>query len=299
MMKTHGPQRHVPRPSLRSLEVFAAAAECGNFTTAGDQLRITQSAVSRQISDLEGILGVTLFLRRGAHLTLTPTGARFAERLGLALRDMRLAVSEITNLDTVVTVSMLPSVAAKWLAPRLGAFVSSHPHIDLRVSASRHLVDFSAEGIDAAIRYGPPPTDSVDSTHLADETVTPVASPGYIQGAGLQSPGDLAHAALLHGDIVEDWDAWFNAAGVSTPPPEGPRLGDDTAILQAAIEGHGVALGRSRLVADDLDAGRLVAPFDVRLAASYDYWFVHPKHIQTNAALAAFKLWVSEAFRAD
>ena len=200
-----------------------AAAEFGNFTAAGDQLGITQSAVSRQIGDLEGILGVPLFLRRGAHLTLTPTGARFAERLGFALHDMRLAVSEITTLDTVVTVSMLPSVAAKWLAPRLGAFVSGHTHIDLRVSASRHLVDFAAEGIDAAIRYGPRPTESVDATHLANETVTPVASPDYIQRAPPQSPEDLAHASLLHGDIAEDWNAWFDAACLTTPPPDGPR----------------------------------------------------------------------------
>ncbi|MEM9477655.1 MAG: LysR substrate-binding domain-containing protein [Pseudomonadota bacterium] len=283
-------------PSLRSLEVFSAAAETGNFTAAAQRLGVTQSAVSRQVADLEGLLGVRLFVRRGARLALTPTGVRLSERLAQALGEVRRAVADAAASERVLTVSMLPSVAAKWLAPRLGAFVATHPQIDLRVSASRHLVDFARDGIDAAIRYGPAPAKGLVAHRLGGETVTPVAAAGYVERLGLAMPGDLVRAALLHGDIPENWAAWFRAAGLGVAPPEGPRLGDDTAILQAAIEGHGVALGRSRLVADDLDAGRLVAPFETRLLASFAYWLVYPEGITPTPALGTFTEWVLAGF---
>ncbi|MEO0682281.1 MAG: LysR substrate-binding domain-containing protein [Pseudomonadota bacterium] len=286
-----------PRPSLRSLEVFAAAARDGGFTAAGASLGITQSAVSRQIADLEGMLGTPLFTRRGARLALTPAGRRLAERVGAALDEARAAVAEVAASDRVVTLSMLPSVAAKWLAPRLGAFVATHPEVDLRVAASRHLVDFAAEGIDAAIRYGPRPGPGLTALRLAGETITPVAAPRFLSAAGIAVTEDLRRAALLHGDLPEGWDAWFAAAGLEGPPRDGPRLGDDAAILQAAIEGHGIALGRSRLVAYDIAAGRLVAPFDVSIAASYAYWFVKPDGTPAAAALEAVEAWIAGAFQ--
>jgi LysR family glycine cleavage system transcriptional activator len=299
MSSDHHKEPGAPRPSLRSLEVFVAAAEFGNFTAAGDNLGITQSAVSRQIADLEATLGTRLFVRRGARLTLTPTGGRLAERLARALGEARRAVADVAGSDSIVTLSMLPSVAAKWLAPRLGRFVTAHPHIDLRVSASRHLVDFASEGIDAAIRYGPEPGPAMVAHHLANETVTPVASPEYAGSIGLDGPLDLARAALLHGDLPEGWPDWFAAAGLNMSPPDGPRIGDDTAILQAAIEGHGVALGRSHLVADDVAAGRLLAPFSTALPASYSYWFVYPKGTEPSNALTAVLQWVEDAFSGD
>ncbi|MEM7567050.1 MAG: LysR substrate-binding domain-containing protein [Pseudomonadota bacterium] len=288
-----------PRPPLRSLEVFAAAARTGGFTAAGAALGITQSAVSRQIADLEGALGVPLFVRRGARLSLTPTGRRLAERVGAALDAARAAVAEAAGSERVVTLSMLPSVAAKWLAPRLGVFIAAHPEIDLRVTASRHLVDFAAEGIDAAIRYGPEPGPGLRARRLAGETITPVIAPHLRDRLGIAAPGDLVRAPLLHGDLPEGWAAWFAAAGLSEAPPEGPRLGDDTAILQVAIEGHGVALGRSRLVAEDIKAGRLVAPFGVALPAGYSYWFVRPNGAPASAARDAVETWVAEAFGED
>ncbi|WP_424968654.1 LysR substrate-binding domain-containing protein [Dinoroseobacter sp. S375] len=298
MSFSHHDRRPDPRPSLRSLEVFVAAAEHGNFTAAGRALGITQSAVSRQVADLESMIGVVLFLRRGARLSLTPTGGRLVAGLSPALADARRAVAEVASAQAVVTLSMLPSVAAKWLAPRLGGFVSAHPYIDLRVSASRHLVDFAAEGIDAAIRYGPKPAPGLVAHPLAEETVTPVAAPGYVRDHALHAPADLARATLLHGDIPEDWPEWCAAASVPMPPPEGPRLGDDTTILQAAIEGNGVALGRSHLISEDIAAGRLVAPFPTHLKARYAYWFVYPEGLEPTAALIAVRDWTIAAFAA-
>ncbi|MEM7746770.1 MAG: LysR substrate-binding domain-containing protein [Pseudomonadota bacterium] len=284
------------KPPLRSLQIFEAAVRHGNFTAAGAELGITQSGVSRQVSDLEATLGIALFIRRGARLAVTPAGERLAKQLADAFSKTWSAVAEARLSDQIVTLSMLPSVAARWFAPRLGAFLSANPNVDLRITASRHLVDFETEGVDAAIRYSPSPAHNLDITKLGTETVRPVCSPKYHRDRHLNSPAHLYRATLLFGDIPEDWRAWFKAAGLDRTPHPGPRLGDDGAILQAAIDHQGVALGRSLLVADDIAAGRLVAPFGDFLDASHAYWFVRPKGAAPSAAVEAVKTWLVQEF---
>jgi LysR family glycine cleavage system transcriptional activator len=285
------------RPSLRSLQVFEVAARCGNFTAAGQELGLTQSGVSRQVSDLEAILGVALFLRNGARLSLTLAGDRLAHELEDHFSRIWSAVADAQRAHQVVTLSMLPSVAAKWFAPRLGNFLAINPDIDLRITASRHLVDFTLERVDAAIRYSPAPSGNLDAVKLGTETITPVCSAQYARENKLNAFEDLYGATLLYADLPEDWNACFQAAGYQRPPPAGPRLGDDSAILQAAVQGQGVALGRSLLVADDIAAGRLVAPFDVSLEASHAYWFVRPKGASTTEAIDAVKAWLFDQFK--
>lgn len=284
---------------LRSLQVFEAAARCGSFTAAGTDLGITQSGVSRQVADLEAVLGVALFTRNGARLRVTSAGQRLADQLADAFARTWAAVAEATRSDQVVILSMLPSVATRWFAPRLGRFMAAHPEIDLRITASRHLVDFAAEGIDAAIRYSPAPSPDLEATKLADETVRPVCTPDYARKLGLSAPDDLGRAVLLYGDIPENWDAWFAAAGCAQAPQPGPRLGDDGAILQAVLDHQGVALGRSLLVADDIASGRLVTPFETSLAASHAYWFVRPKSSPPTKATATVQAWLLHAFGKD
>lgn len=293
MRQTHA------NPPLRSLQVFEAAARCGSFTAAGTEIGITQSAVSRQVSDLEATLGVALFLRNGARLSVTPAGERLARQLANAFALTRSAVADARRSDQVVTLSMLPSVAARWFAPRLGDFMKAHPDIDLRITASRHLVDFSLEGVDAAIRYSPEPSHDLAAVKLGTETITPVCSATYAEDHSLHAPADMYRATLLCGDIPEDWPTWFEAAKCPHPPPTGPRLGDDGAILQAAVDGQGVALGRSLLVADDIATGRLVAPFAVSLDASHAYWFVRPKGMATTPAINAVKNWLVGQFEEE
>lgn len=292
------PSTHA-KPPLRSLQVFEAAARCGSFTAAGEELGITQSGVSRQVSDLEATLGVALFVRNGARLSVTPAGERLADRLADAFSRTWSAVADARRSDQVVTLSMLPSVAARWFAPRLGSFQAANPDIDLRITASRHLVDFAAEGVDAAIRYSPSPAPDLDALKLGNENLRPVCSPEYQIANELYAPSDLCRAMLLYGDLPEDWPTWFKAAGCDRTPRDGPRLGDDGAILQAAVEHQGVALGRSLLVADDIAAGRLVAPFAISLDASHAYWFVHPKGLAPTAAINSVKAWLVNQFMAD
>ncbi len=284
------------KPPLRSLQVFEAAARCGSFTAAGEELGITQSGVSRQISDLEASLGTALFLRNGARISVTPAGERLARQLAEAFARTWSAVADAQRSEQVVTLSMLPSVATRWFAPRLGDFLTSHPEIDLRITASRHLVDFTSEGVDAAIRYSPAPPSNLEAIKLGTETVTPVCSAKYAEDHRLNAPQDMYRTTLLCGDIPEDWPAWFEAAGCEHTPHAGPRLGDDGAILQAAVAGQGVALGRSLLVADDIAVGRLVAPFTAALDASYAYWFVRPKDMVTAKAVEAVKAWLVAQF---
>ncbi len=286
------------RPSLRSLQVFEAAARCGGFTAAGAELGITQSGVSRQVADLEATLGVALFARNGARLKVTPAGQRLANQLAEALKATWAAVSEAGRSDQVVTLSMLPSVATRWFAPRLAGFMAAHPDIDLRITASRHLVDFAREGIDAAIRYSPAPASDLEAIKLAQETIAPVCTPEYARKTGLSNPDDLSRATLLHGDLPENWDVWLRKVGSNATPQPGPRLGDDTAILQAVLDSQGIALGRSILVAGELASGRLIMPFDAALKASYAYWFVKPARGTSSDALRSVQTWVTEAFKA-
>lgn len=287
----------LPRLPLRALQVFEVAARHQNFTAAGQQLCITQSAVSRKVSELEAILGVSLFQRSGPQVTLTEAGRTLADRVAYALSDLQRAMTHArAGSETgVVNLSMLPSVATKWLAPKLGQFTIDHPEIDLRISASRSLVDFEKENIDGAIRYGLGDWPGLDVIWLGSEAVQPVCTLTFLEKYQLKRPSDLVKAPLLHADIAEDWAAWLAANGMTEIEiPRGPRLGDDTAILQAALSGIGMALGRALLVSEDLNAGRLIAPFDVKLETSYSYWFVSPKN--GSESLAIVRSWVAREF---
>lgn len=286
-------------PVLRPLQVFEVAARFESFTRAAEELHITQGAVSRQVQELERWLGRDLFVRSGPHISLTATGKALGGEITRALDILATAVAQTRPQTDArhVTLSMLPSVAAKWLAPRLNSFIQSHPQIDLRVTASRHLVDFVAEEVDAAIRYGKGSWPGLIAHRLAEETVTPVCTRTYADAHELHQPEDLFRAVLLHSDIEENWKAWFRAADLEgRPVPRGPRLGDDAATLQAALDGQGVALGRSILIADDLRTGRLISPFPIQLRASYSYWFVTPITASATQDLHSVYEWLKTEF---
>jgi len=286
-------------PSLRALQVFEAASRHQGFTEAAGELGVTQGAVSRQVQELERWLGLDLFVRSGPNIKLTATGRQLGARIGDAMDILQQAADAARPDPTTryVTLSMLPSVAAKWLAPRLGQFIQNHPDIDLRVTASRHFVDFDTDEVDAAIRYGEGNWPDVHAEQLAQETVAPVCTRAYADRLTLRAPPDLLGATLLHTDILDDWDAWFTAAGIARgAASRGPALGDDAATIQAALDGQGVALGRSVLVADDLRAGRLVAPFPQQIQATYSYWFVTPANKPAKADLTTVRDWIREMF---
>ncbi|MGJ5175754.1 transcriptional regulator GcvA [Bradyrhizobium oligotrophicum] len=289
-------------PSLNGLRAFEAAARHLSFTRAAAELNVTQTAISHQIKRLEDELGLRLFVRQNRSLALTPQARDYLPLVRAAFDDLRLATERLVRKDNakVLTVSTIASLAAKWLLPRLSAFQQDHPGIDVRIATSRSLVDFRKQDVDAAIRYGRGHWPGVRAEWLMADEVFPVCSPALLQGdRPLRCPKDLAHHTLLHttGGYEDDWPLWLTAAGLPAGMPRRAELGFDMIFMtiQAAIDGVGVALGRTAYVQDDIAKGRLVAPFEMVLPSDAGFYLVTPEGRTDPPKLKAFRLWLKSA----
>jgi LysR family glycine cleavage system transcriptional activator len=288
-------------PSLNGLRAFEAAARHLSFTQAASELNVTQTAISHQIRRLEDELGVRLFMRSKDGLTLTDEGSAYFPGVRSAFLELRHSTERLqeANNQSVLTISTLVSVASKWLLPRLPSFREAHPEIDVRISALTRLVDFRKVGIDAAIRYGKGEWPGLRADWLMSDEVFPVCSPRLLTGdKPLKTPADLVHHPLLQvsGLTANDWNDWLHAAGQPPLTTKGPRLTFDLAMMavQTAIDGQGVCIGRSTYVDDDLRAGRLVAPFDLRLKSDSGFYFVTPHENANSKKVVAFRQWLSQ-----
>jgi LysR family glycine cleavage system transcriptional activator len=284
---------------LNGLRAFEAAARHLSFTRAAAELNVTQTAVSHQIRRLEEQLDLKLFVRQNRALLLTREASDYLPAISAAFEDLRLATERLKqpNRDRLLTVSTMASLAQKWLLPRLAAFQDAHPGIEVRISTSTQLVDFRREEIDLAIRYGRGHWPGVRAAWLMAEDLFPVCSPALLKGEKpLQRPEDIAHHTLLHASIGrEDWQLWLTAAGL----PAGlatarPGLTFDLGVMaiQAAIDGLGIAMGRSAFVEADIAAGRLVVPFDVKLPAEAGFYVVTPEETADTAKIILFRDWL-------
>jgi LysR family transcriptional regulator, glycine cleavage system transcriptional activator len=286
-------------PSLNGLRAFEAAARHLSFTVAASELNVTQTAISHQIRRLEEELGLRLFIRRNRALALTPEARDYLPGVRAAFNDLRLATDRLLRKDDghVLTVSTLASLAAKWLLPRLSIFQESHPGIDVRITTSTSLVDFRAGDVDAAIRYGRGHWAGVRSDWLMADEMFPVCSPALLEGdKPLRCPEDLAHHTLLHssGGYDDDWRLWLTAAGLPANISKQPGLSFDLILLtvQAAIDGSGVAMGRTSYVEADIAKGRLVVPFKIALPVDAGFYLVSPEAKADPPKLAAFRQWL-------
>ena len=293
-------------PSLNGLYVFETAARHLSFTKAAEELFVTQTAVSHQISRLEKELGVKLFRRDKSGLALTAAGEAFLPKVRSAFQDLRLATSELEGRrnNNTLTISTLVSLASKWLIPKLPQFHARYPNIDVQISASTELIDFSNSRIDAAIRYGDGAWPGLRADWLMEDRIFPVCSPWLLSnGPPLSSPADLAQHTLLQvsGMTSGDWGRWLNAAGVPTEPLQGHKLTFDLALMavQAAIDGLGVCIGRKTYVAADLKAGRLVMPFDLQLKSQASFYLVSPEETANCSKVTAFRNWLIESAQQD
>jgi LysR family glycine cleavage system transcriptional activator len=292
----------LPRlPSLNGLRAFECAARHLSFTRAAEELNVTQTAISHQIRRLEDELGVRLFMRLKDGLALTEEGNAYLPGIRSAFLELRYSTEKLleSSNNSVLTISTLVSVASKWLLPRLPSFREAHPEIDVRISASTELVDFRKAGIDAAIRYGNGEWPGLRADWLMSDEIFPVCSPRLLTGdKPLKTPADLAHHPLLQvsGLTANDWNDWLHAAGQPPLTAKGPRLTFDLAMMavQTAIDGQGVCIGRSTYVDDDLRAGRLVAPFDLRLKSTSGFYFVTPHENAESKKIVAFRQWLSD-----
>ena len=292
-------------PSLDLLKGFEAAARLLSFTKAADELHLTQSAVSRQIQDLEQQLGVPLFQRRHRSLALTDAGQQLFSASAQVLSTMRAVTDRLRALSgrRVLSVTTMTSFAALWLVPRLTGFARDHPGVDVRIATESRMQDLEREGLDVGIRYCTAESAGPGAIRLFGEQVFPVCSPKLAADPKrpLREPADLRHHVLLQYDDPEgyapwlNWKSWLELVGLSDlRPAASVLLSGYEQIIPAAIAGQGVALGRSPLVRQPIAAGTLVAPFPHMGESSRAYFAVVSKNAAGREEVANFLRWLSE-----
>jgi LysR family glycine cleavage system transcriptional activator len=282
-------------PPLNALKAFEAAARSESFTRAAEELNVTQGAVSQQVKALEDTLGLKLFNRERQRLIITDSGRDYLAVVRDALDRIALGTEQLLQRQNsgVLTVSTSPDFAAKWLVNRLGRFSEKHPGIDLRVSASTQYVDFAREDVDVAIRHGDGNWPGHDVVRLYSERLFPVFSPKLIGNRNrINKPADLLKFPLLRLEDAKNWTRLFEAAGMTEPVGPGPVLNRASMLIDAAIDGQGIALARTALAAWDLIHGRLIRPIDTDLRMANTYWIVCPKVAVDVPKIATFRGWV-------
>lgn len=293
--------------SLDLLRGFEAAARHLSFTAAGEELCVTQSAISRQVQMLEEQLGVKLFVRRTRALALTEAGARYHREIASALRQLRDATANVrSTANARVRVSTSVTFASLWLVPRLRAFQARHEEIPVHVLADNALSDFRRESIDVAVRYTTRELAGDGALMLFGETVMPVCSPSLVpSGTRQRTAAELLRFPLLH--YVDpkvsmpwlSWDVWLEAVRLQAPR-NGPALSFShyDQVIQAAIAGQGVALGRLPLVQDLVASGRLVQPLDASISTSgrqRAYWLLVSPVTGARPQVQTFVDWLKAA----
>jgi len=297
-------------PSLDLLKGFEAAARHLSFTRAAEELFLTQSALSRQMQALEEQLGLPLFERRHRQLLLTDAGQVLHATAKNVLDEITQAVATIRRdqASRPLTVSTNQPFASLWLIPRLSHFRERQPDTDVYISADNHIVDLERERIDLAVRYCGEAAAPPGALRLFGERLMPVCSPALTvdRARPLKRPEDLAHHVLLHIDDERgrfpwlNWSAWLAAIGVDHLTPAGSlRFNHFDQVIQAAIDGQGVALGREPLVDQLVRQRKLIAPFPDRYATPRAYYIVRATHAALRPEAQAFSDWLTEEARAD
>ncbi|HYC37958.1 MAG TPA: transcriptional regulator GcvA [Usitatibacter sp.] len=300
-----------PLPPLDFLRGFESAARHLSFTRAGEELFLTQSAVSRQIQALEEYLGVDLFERRHKALALTEAGQAYYRVVAEALGSLREGTRRLREARTgrVLTVTTTVSFASTWLVPRLARFRKAHPGTDVRITATHLVVDLDREGIDVAIRDLPLDRVPAGSIHLVGEHLAPVCHPSYLKEAKaarrpLARPEDLRHHVLL--DLHDptgrwpwlSWAAWLEARKIEELTPENTLTFDQyDQVFQAALHGQGIALGRMTLADQYIREKRLVALFGQAQSVGRAFHAVLARASSTRPEVRNFVQWLQRELR--
>jgi len=290
-------------PPLNALRAFEAAARLMSFTKAAEELNVTQAAISHQVKSLEESLGLQLFHRLNRRLVLTDAGERYLPPLREALDMMQLATDRLLADEQAnsLRITVLPSFAAKWLLPRLPRFRERHPDIDVLMSATEKLIDFTRDNVDLGIRYGRGRYPGLRVDVLMHDSIFPICSPKLMEGPyPLNTPADLKHHTLLHDQVAgteddPDWRLWLKTAGVSgIDPSRGPGFSHTNLVVEATVAGQGVALGRSLMADDDIAAGRLIQPFGPKMTSTYVYTVVCLPENADLPKVRLFRDWIME-----
>ncbi|WP_455272388.1 LysR substrate-binding domain-containing protein [Rhizobium herbae] len=290
------------RLPLTALRSFEAAGRLESFTLAAEELFVSQAAISRQVRELEALLGTALFTRHHRKVRLSAEGARLLETLASAFDtiDARLEELRAAKPVTLLTVNAEPCFAGCWLVPHLADFRALHPQIDVSVESESRLVEFRSDTAELAIRYSTTVSawPRTQARHLCDITMVPAVSPEMARdGTAFKTPADLLAYTLLHEETRDVWARWFAAAGLAPGAAvmRGPIFADGSLTLQAALRGHGVALVDTALTRDDLDAGRIVQPFDLSIPHGA-YFLVARDFDQLSPEASALAAWITDCF---
>lgn len=288
-------------PPLNAIRAFEAAARHLSFTKSATELGVTPAAISHQVKKLENYLGVSLFRRTNKSVLLTDTGQLCLPAVRNAIEQLTDAMEQIRTGERsgILQVSVGPAFALKWLVPRLKSFADAHSEIDVRLAASMTMADFRSDQVDVAVRFGFGRYPGMRVDKLCDEVIVPMCSPRFLEHhGGLESPAALKRVTLLHDDSTKfdadapDWSSWLAAAGVEgVDASRGPRFDHADHALQAALDGLGIVLSGRFLAAQDLAAGRLIAPFDIGLPW-LAFYVVAPKATSGQHKIVAFRNWL-------
>lgn len=283
-------------PSLTGLRGFEAAARHMSFTEAAQELNITQTAVSHQVKTLESKLGVKLFIRSGKSIQLTEAGKKLFPEARDCFDRLKNTLYQIKaeSRSPVVTVSVTPSFASKWLIQRLGNFWNAYPDIQLNVHHTLELANFTTDGVDVSVRGGNGEWPGSVTKLPLPLDLSPICHPSVMKGRyALKTPSDLKHHNLLHEDNYDDWTAWLEAANVDDVDPRSGNVMNDSNSLGIAVENcQGIALGRLSLIESDLDAGKIVKPFDIDIESHFSYYLVCPTEKLQNPGVQAFREFI-------
>jgi len=304
------PNRRYSLPQVAFFQGFEAAARNLSFTKAAEELFITQSAVSRQIKALEDHLGVVLFERRPRSLVLTEQGQALYGIAADALDRLQTAVDRLRTDGRTrqLSITTTTGFASLWLIPRLRRFTSLHPDIDVRISATTDIINLERTLVDLAIRYCPPDTVPEGAVRLFGEEVLPVCARSLLRDRSrpLKRPHDLRRHTLLHFDYpgamksFVDWGTWLAALGISDLKSSGAlHFTQYEQMIQAAIDGQGVALGRQPLVNDLIQAGVLVVPFKKPVVMTRAYFLIESPTTRGKVHVRQFAAWLLDEVKRD
>jgi LysR family glycine cleavage system transcriptional activator len=289
-----------PLPPLNALRAFEATARHLSFSKAAEELHVTPAALSHQIRGLEDLLGLKLFIRRARSIELTEAARLIHPGIRTGFESLRVAIDQLDQgrKDRVLVVSSTPGLTAKWLVPRLYRFLTKHPDIDTRITASVGYANFITDGVDIGIRLTSGAHPDLYVEKLSDEWLLPLCSPRLLEAdPPLRSPADLPRFNLIQIDlpgVVPTWEDWMQMAGIEgIDTRRGLRLNVADHALDAASEGAGVVLGYKVVASHDIGLGRLVAPFGPEIPVpGRSYFFVCPKGDEKRPAIKAFRDWV-------
>jgi LysR family glycine cleavage system transcriptional activator len=296
-------------PPLNSVRAFEAAARHESFIKAAEELCVTPPAISQQVKQLEDWLGRKLFRRLNRGLVLTPAGQTYLHSLTDLLDRLESATSFVLGVpeSSILTVGVTPGFAALWLGPRLWSFATSHPELDIRVSASVHPLGGERRNIDVAIPYGEGNYRGYTCELLLKDGLTPVCAPSLLNGPHpLRTPEDLSRHTLLHNESAvvagfnATWQDWLDAVGGHrVDPHRGLHFSDLHLVMQEAIAGRGVGLGHLALIGEELRSGRLVRPFEEVLPARGDFHVVYQPDAERASRVEAFLDWLRQQAAED